>query len=86
EPKQLGFIDKYSKDERTSSWRHGRLRKGTCAVKKGVFIRGCRFSVEGLLTIDGMVSNTVVEGSMTRIHFHEYLELKVLPLSSPFPG
>ncbi|KIK05664.1 hypothetical protein K443DRAFT_90892 [Laccaria amethystina LaAM-08-1] len=66
EPEQLGFIDKYLKDERTSSQRHRRLRKGTCTVKKG------------LLTIDGMVSNTIVEGSMTCMHFLEYLELEVV--------
>ena len=78
EPEQLGFLDEYSKDERTSSWRHGRLWKGTRAVKKGVFVRGRRFSVEGLLTLDGMVSNTVVEGSMTRVRFLQYLELEVV--------
>jgi len=48
------------------------------AVKKGVFIRGHRFSAEGLLTIDGMVSNTVVEGSMTCTCFLQYLELEVV--------
>lgn len=78
EPEQLGFLDEYSKDERTSSRRRGRSRKGTRAVKKGVFIRGRRFSVEGLLTLDGMVSNTVVEGSMTRVRFLQYLELEVV--------
>jgi hypothetical protein len=78
EPEQLGFIDKYLKDERTSSQRHRRLRKGTCTVKKGVFVHRHHFSVEGLLTIDGMVSNTIVEGSMTCMHFLEYLELEVV--------
>ena len=78
EPEQLGFLDEYSKDERTSSWRRGRLRKGMHAVKKGVFVHRWRFSVEGLLTLDGMVSNTVVEGSMTRVRFLQYLELEVV--------
>ncbi|KAF8880280.1 hypothetical protein BD779DRAFT_1419512, partial [Infundibulicybe gibba] len=35
-------------------------------------------SPEGLLTIDGMVSNTVVEGSMTRVRYLEYLEASVV--------
>jgi len=64
-PEQIGFLDEVSKDERTSSRRRGRSRKGTRAVKKGVFVRGRRFSAEGLLSIDGMISNTIVEGSMT---------------------
>ena len=77
-PEQIGFLDEVSKDERTSSCRQGRSRKGTCAIKKGVFVRGCHFSAEGLLSIDGMISNTVVEGSMTRVRFLEYLELEVV--------
>ena len=47
-------------------------------MKKGVFVCGRHFSVEGLLTLDGMVSNTVVEGSMTCVHFLQYLEFKVV--------
>ncbi|KAF8221672.1 hypothetical protein L208DRAFT_1326538 [Tricholoma matsutake] len=86
QPEQLGFLDEVSKDERTSGRRRGRSMKGLRAVKKGVFVHGRRFSAEGLLTVDGMVSNTVVEGSMTRAQFLEYLEHSVLPLCTPFPG
>ena len=78
QPEQLGFLDEMSKDERTCFRSHGRSSKGTRAIQKGVFIRGRRFSVEGLLTIDGMVSNTVVEGSMTKARFAEYLEHSVV--------
>jgi transposase len=77
-PEQLGFLDELSKDERTLGRSRGRSRKGTRAVKKGVFVRGRRFSATGLLTIDGMISNTVVEGSMTRDLFLEYLEFTVV--------
>jgi len=75
---QLGFLDEVSKDERTFSRRRGRSRKGTHAVKRGVFVRGRRFSAEGLLTVDGMISSTVVEGSMTRALFLDYLEHEVV--------
>jgi hypothetical protein len=47
-------------------------------VKKCVFVRSRRFSAEGLLKIDGMIPNTVVEGSMTRIRFLQYFELAVV--------
>ena len=102
DPEQLGFLDEMLKDERTTGRCRGRLRKGTHAVQKGVFVRGRRFSAEGLLTVDGMVSNTVIEGSMTRAIFLAYLEHFIihptaillesdlhanqLPLCSPFPG
>jgi len=79
-PEQLGFLDEVSKDERTLARLRGCSRKGTRAVKKGVFVRGRRFSAEGLLTIDGMISNTVVEGSMTHAWFLHYLEFTVVYL------
>jgi transposase len=75
---QLGFLDEVSKDERTAFRARGRSRKGTRALRKGVFVRGRRFSAEGLLSIDGMISSTVVEGSMTRVLFLEYLEFSVV--------
>jgi transposase len=75
---QLGFLDEVSKDERTAFRTQGRSRKGTRASRKGVFVRGRRFSAEGLLSIDGMIANTVVEGSMTRALFLEYLEFTVV--------
>ena len=78
DPEQLGFLDEMSKDEHTTGRHRGRLRKGTRAVQKGVFVRGRRFSAEGLLTVDGMVSNTVVEGSMTRAMFLAYLEHSII--------
>ena len=77
-PEQLGFLDEVSKDERTAFRTRGRSRKGTRAVMKGVFVRGRCFSAEGLLSIDGMVANTVVEGSMTQALFIEYLEFTVV--------
>jgi transposase len=77
-PEQLGFLDEISKDERTSFRTRGRSRRGMHAVQKGVFIRGRCFSATGLLTLDGMISNTVVEGSMTRDLFLEYLEFNVV--------
>jgi hypothetical protein len=102
QPKQLGFLDEVSKEERSSARHHGRLVKDFYTVKKGVFVRGRRFSAEGLLIVDRMVSNTVVEGLMTRAQFLEYLEHSVvhihccnilphllfvqLPLCTLFPG
>ncbi|PPR04773.1 hypothetical protein CVT24_007089, partial [Panaeolus cyanescens] len=85
-PEQLGFLDEMSKDERTSFRPRGRSQENSRARQKGVFVRGRRFSAEGLLTLDGMVANTVVEGSMTRELYLHFLEFSVMPLCSPFPG
>ncbi|THH14792.1 hypothetical protein EUX98_g9562 [Antrodiella citrinella] len=85
-PEQLRFMDEVSKDERTLKRRNGRALKGRRAVMRGVFVRGRRVSGEGVMTVDGMVASTVVQGSMTRKRFLDFLEHEVLPLMTPFPG
>ena len=77
-PEQLGFLDEVSKDEQTPSRRYARSRKGTRAAKNQPFIRGRHTSTEALLTLDGIVAGIVVEGSMTKDMFLEYLELNVV--------
>ena len=77
-PEQLGFLDEVSKDERTPSRRSGRSKKGRRAEKKQPFVRGRRTSTEALLTLDGIIAGTVVEGSMTKLMFLDYLEHNVV--------
>ena len=77
-PEQLGFLDEVSKDERTTQRRYGRSRRNRRAAMRGVFVRGRRVSGEGLLTVDGMMASTVVEGSMTRDLFLGFLEHEVV--------
>jgi transposase len=84
-PEEIGFIDETSKDEKTICRRYGRSRKGTRAAKQQVFIRGRRTTTTGLLSMDGMVAGTVVEGSMTRAMFLEFLEFTVVCLSDFAP-
>ena len=75
---EIGFLDEFSKDERTTQRHHGRAKKGRRACMRGVFVRGRRVSGEGLLTLDGIVASTVVEGSMTREKFLYFLEHTVV--------
>lgn len=77
-PEQLGFLDEVSKDERTTQRNYGRSRRGRRAEELAAFIRGRRLTAEGLLTIDGMVASYVVEGSMTRELYLEFLEHEVV--------
>jgi transposase len=80
---ELGFLDEFSKDERTIQRRRGRAKKGKRPVMRGVFVRGRRVSGEGLLTLDGIVASTVVEGSMTREKYLYFLEHSVVSTLSP---
>lgn len=78
EPEELGFLDETSKDERTLTRSYGQSKKGCHAVKKAVFVQGRRVSTEALLTLNGIVACTVVEGSMTKELFLEFLEHNVV--------
>jgi hypothetical protein len=80
DPTQLAFLDETSKDERTPDRWFGRARKGTRAQKRGPFVRGRRVSIEALINLDGMVLGMVVEGSMTKATFLQYLEFIVIGL------
>jgi transposase len=78
EPEELCFLDETSKDERTPTRMFGRPNKGQRAKKKAKFVRGRRLSTEALLTLNGIVACTVVEGSMTKALILEYLEHNVV--------
>lgn len=79
---QLGFIDETSKDERTPGRHRGRAKRGRRAMRRQFFVCGHRLSGTGLLTVDGMVTSTVVEGSMTTESFCEFLEENVVRKSA----
>jgi transposase len=81
QPEEIRFIDKMSKDERTLGRHYGRSKKGKRAEKKHVYVRGRGTSTEALLTLDGIVAGTMVEGSMTKATFGEYLEFNVVHCS-----
>jgi transposase len=78
---QLGFIDETSKNDRTVQRRFGRSQKNSRASKKLNFVRGRRLSACGLLTIDGMITSYVREGSLKRVDFLEFLEYYVVSSS-----
>lgn len=75
---QLGFIDETSKDDQFPGQCRGCVKKGHCAKRKQVFVRGHQLTGTGLLTVDGMVTSTVVEGSMTGESFIEFLHENVV--------
>ncbi|KAJ7694065.1 hypothetical protein B0H17DRAFT_932109, partial [Mycena rosella] len=64
----------------------GRAPKGKRAVKWQKFVRARRATDTALLTLDSIVASKVVEGSMKRKEYLEFLEFQVLPLCSLFPG
>lgn len=81
---QLMFTDESSKDDRTEMRRRGRSLKGTRAEAHGVFVRGKRYSLIPVLTIDGVIAAKVVDGSLTRSKFIKFLEEHVVGAVCPY--
>jgi transposase len=77
-PEELGFIDEMSTDRRAIGRRYGRSPSGMRASQRQPFIRGRRTTTEALLSLDGIIAATVVEGSMTKARFLEWLEFTVV--------
>ncbi|KAJ6511104.1 hypothetical protein C8R45DRAFT_753762, partial [Mycena sanguinolenta] len=71
-------LDKTSKNDKTPGRRCGRAKKGKCAVKRRKTVRGRRLTATGLLTCEGMVACKLVEGSMHREQYLEFLEQQVV--------
>lgn len=77
-PDEIGFIDETSKNDRTAARRYGRARRGKRAEMKQRFVRGRRLTAEALLTVNGIIATKVVEGSMTRDLYVDWLEKSVV--------
>jgi transposase len=73
DPNMLMFGDEASKDERTSARRRGWSLRGTRCVQQKCFVRGRRFSILPILTLDGIIAYDIIEGSVTSERFVQFL-------------
>jgi transposase len=78
DPAMLMFTDETAKDERTSSRRTGWSRVGTRCVRRRCFVRGRRYSILPVLTMDGLITWDIVEGSVTSERFVQFLRENVV--------
>jgi len=86
DPEMLMFGDEASKDKRTSNRQKGWSRQGTRCVQRKCFVRGRRFSILPILTLDGIIAHDIIEGSVTTEKFVGFLRELVIPLTNPYPG
>lgn len=73
-PNMLLFIDESAKDERTSFRKYGRAAKGTPCIQRQCFIRGIRYTILPVLTLDGIIAYDIIEGSVTGERFIQFLK------------
>jgi hypothetical protein len=74
---ELGFVDEVLRNERMIGSRYERSQRGQRSQKQP-FVRVRRTSTVAVLTLDGFVSGTAVEGSLTKVTILEWLEFSVV--------
>ena len=79
-PDMLMFGDEAAKDERTSARRRGWSGLGHRCVQRKCFVRGRRYSILPILTLDGIVAYDIIEGSVTSERFLQFLRELVVSL------
>lgn len=78
DPAMLMFTDETARDERTSSWRLGWSKVGTRCVQRRCFVRGQCYSILPVLTLDGLITWDIIEGSVTSERFVQFLREHVV--------
>src|SRR5205814_6598341 len=80
QPKHLIFLDESSKDERTSlrNYRYSFINQNT--IKKVVFLRGIRYTILPVLTMDGFIACDIMKGSCSKERFRTFILLQVVSI------
>ncbi|KAF8336083.1 hypothetical protein F5887DRAFT_858536, partial [Amanita rubescens] len=55
-------------------------------IQHRCFIRGQRYSILPVLTLDGIITYDVVPGSVNSARFVQFLRELLVPLTNPYPG
>ena len=72
-PNMLMFGDEAAKNERTSARRQGWSLRGTRCVQQKCFVRGRRYLILPILTLDGIITYDIIEGLVTSDQFLQFL-------------
>jgi hypothetical protein len=67
------FVDEAAKNERTNGRRYGWSLKGRRCIQRRVFVRGQRWSILPILTLDGIITYDIIPGSVTSKRFLQFL-------------
>jgi transposase len=72
-PNMLIFIDEAARNRRTSARMKGWSLVGRRCVQRRHFIRGQRFSILPILTLDGIITYDIIPGSVNSERFVQFL-------------
>jgi transposase len=80
EPHQLVFIDESGVDDQTNVRRNGWAMMGQACVRRTSFLRGTKYSVLPALSINGILTLDIFEGSVNRERFIGFLDRNLVCL------
>ena len=83
---QLVFLDESGANERTGDRKYGWSPVGLICAQSRPAKRSERWSVLPALSVDGYLDYIVFQGSITADLFVEFVEERVLPCCTPYPG
>ena len=72
-PDMLIFTDEAARNRRASEWTKGWALVGRRCVQRRHFIRGQRYSILPILTLDGIIAYDIIPGSVNSERFMEFL-------------
>jgi transposase len=73
DPRMLMFVDEAARNQKTSQWLKGWALLGKKCVQRRFFVRGERFSILPILTLDGIITYDVISGSVSSERFVQFL-------------
>jgi hypothetical protein len=72
-PDMVMFVDEAARNNKTSFRKKGWSLKGRRCVQRRCFVRGQRFSILPVLTLDGIITYDIIPGSVTSERFLQFL-------------
>jgi transposase len=85
-PDMLMFVDEAARNRRTSGRSRGWSSRGLRCFQRRFFVRGQRYSILPIITLDGIITHDIIPGSVTSARFIQFLRELVIPLTNPYPG
>jgi hypothetical protein len=73
DPRQMVFIDEAGVDDHTNVRKHGWAPLGQACVRRTSFLRGQKYVILPALSLDGILTLDIYEGSVNRECFLEFL-------------
>lgn len=73
DPNMMMFVDEAARNRRSSMRPKGWARMGKRCVQRRFFVRGDRYSILPILTLDGIITYDIIPGSVTSDRFLQFL-------------